>query len=83
MAASVVNHFEVLRVTVDSTDGEVRAAYKEAVRRTHPDKGGVKENFCAVSEAFKILSSVTGRQSHAAVTRPFEAGTNVTFDSNI
>jgi curved DNA-binding protein CbpA len=73
----VENSFEVLGVTVHSTDDEVRVAYYEAARRTHPDKGGSNESFLAVKRAFSALSSFGRRRSHAASTRPFEAGVNV------
>ena len=47
--------YAVLGVTRLATDAEIHAAYRDAVRRTHPDAGGNAAAFEAVQEAFEIL----------------------------
>ncbi|CAK9013201.1 DnaJ protein homolog (DNAJ-1) [Durusdinium trenchii] len=42
----------------------LRAAYRRAVRRAHPDKGGSAEAFLAVARAFEILSNPASRSSY-------------------
>jgi curved DNA-binding protein CbpA len=47
--------YAVLGVTRGASDAQIHAAYRQAVRRTHPDAGGDAAAFEAVQEAFEIL----------------------------
>lgn len=47
--------YTVLGITRLATDAEIHAAYRDAVRRTHPDAGGSAQAFEAVQEAFELL----------------------------
>lgn len=47
--------YAVLGVTRLASDAEIHAAYRYAVRRTHPDAGGDAAAFEAVQEAFETL----------------------------
>ena len=47
--------YAVLGLTRLATDAEIHAAYREAVRRTHPDAGGSAAAFEAVQEAYELL----------------------------
>lgn len=55
---------EVLGVAVDASEAEIRRAYREALLRTHPDKGGDAEQFRRVQEAYEALGA--GAEGHAA-----------------
>ena len=46
-----VEAFAVLGVSVDATEDEVKSAYRKLSLETHPDRGGDKEMFIAVTEA--------------------------------
>ena len=54
------------------TDDMLKSAYKKAAIRAHPDKGGSKEAFDAVTRAYAylldILKLIQGRQTNVAAT---------------
>jgi curved DNA-binding protein CbpA len=56
--------FEVLRVDPDADEEEIKAAYRERMKETHPDQGGSARAFQAVREAYEQVMS--GEQSGAA-----------------
>ena len=53
--------FAVLGVARVATEGEIHAAYRAAVRRTHPDAGGSATQFEAVQEAYETLRDPAAR----------------------
>lgn len=49
--------YETLGVGEDATDKEIKDAYRDKAKQTHPDKeGGDKEKFQLVQKAYSILS---------------------------
>lgn len=46
---------EVLGTTPDATPEQIRAAYRRAAMRHHPDRGGSPEAFQAVQNAYTAL----------------------------
>jgi curved DNA-binding protein CbpA len=53
--ASDADPYEVLGVRHGASDPEIHSAYRDAVRRTHPDAGGSSAAFEAVQEAYDVL----------------------------
>lgn len=50
------DHWTILGVPVNTADAEVlKAAYRRAALKTHPDKGGSAEAFKAVALAYEVL----------------------------
>jgi DnaJ domain len=47
--------YEILGVSADATEDEVRAAYRRLVRQIHPDTGGSAAIFGIVHEAYEVL----------------------------
>jgi curved DNA-binding protein CbpA len=58
--------YETLGVGRDATDAELSAAYRKAVKRTHPDAGGDEEAFHAVQKALDVLSDPRARARYDA-----------------
>jgi molecular chaperone DnaJ len=60
------NYYAILGVTQDETPSGIRAAYRDAVRRTHPDYAGPQSApaFEAVVEAHSILSDPNRRRDY-------------------
>ncbi|GBG30590.1 DnaJ family protein [Hondaea fermentalgiana] len=60
-------HYEVLGVATDASHEEVKRAYRELARATHPDvsnnPGSAKE-FVRVSEAWEVLGASGSRRSY-------------------
>ena len=48
---------QVLGVSPEATDDEIRAAYKRAAMKHHPDRGGSPEAFQAVQDASAALQN--------------------------
>ena len=62
----------VLGVADGASDAEIHAAYRAAVRRTHPDAGGSAQAFEAVQDAYEQLRDPAARRTRAraASARP-------------
>jgi molecular chaperone DnaJ len=52
----VENYYQVLGVTENATKDEIKKAFKEKSKITHPDKGGSEEEFKKINNAYSILS---------------------------
>lgn len=50
-----VDPYAALGVSRDAAQSRIHAAYREAVRRTHPDAGGSSAAFEDVQEAYEVL----------------------------
>jgi curved DNA-binding protein CbpA len=50
-----VDPYAALGVSRDADQSRIHAAYREAVRRTHPDAGGSSAAFEDVQEAYEVL----------------------------
>ena len=58
--------YAVLGVPRGADEAQIHAAYREAVRRTHPDAGGSAEAFEAVQEAYEALRDPARRRAPGA-----------------
>jgi preprotein translocase subunit Sec63 len=77
MAAASGDPFEILGVRPDATPEEIRAAYREQVRRYHPDKhrGNPLEELAAaklveINRAYEILTSEPAKSAPAQPGAP-------------
>ncbi|MCC2336182.1 J domain-containing protein [Cellulomonas wangsupingiae] len=64
--ADRTDHYAVLGVAPDATREELRAAYRRAARRTHPDLGGDQDEFAAAELAWHVLGDAERRAAHDA-----------------
>jgi ferredoxin len=56
--------FEVLQVDPDADEEQIKAAYRERMKETHPDQGGSARAFQAVRQAYE--QAMSGEQSGTA-----------------
>jgi curved DNA-binding protein CbpA len=56
--------YEVLSVGEDSDLATIRSAWRDAVVRTHPDRGGSDEQFLEVQRAFEVLGNEPSRRAY-------------------
>lgn len=55
--------FDVFGLPFGASEGEVKRKFREMAKRMHPDRGGKAEEFCALKEAYDLL---TGGKACAA-----------------
>jgi DnaJ family protein A protein 2 len=48
--------YDILRVPEDADSSTIKKAYRDLVRKHHPDKGGDEERFKEIDAAYKVLS---------------------------
>jgi curved DNA-binding protein CbpA len=65
-----VDPYAVLGVARGADDAAIHAAYRDAVRRTHPDAGGSAAAFEAVQEAYEALRDPARRRAWGAKPQP-------------
>ena len=61
--------YEALGVEPDASAAKIKKAYYKLAMKEHPDKGGDKEKFHAIGDAYQVLSDVPKRKQYAARTR--------------
>lgn len=64
------NHYQTLDVPRDATADEVRAAYREAAARAHPDRGGSTERMALINVAYDVLSNPAKRRRYDSGEQP-------------
>lgn len=58
------DYYSILGVSKNASNDEIKTSYKKLARQHHPDKGGDKEFFQKIQEAYEILSDNTKRQQY-------------------
>lgn len=71
---ATASYFEVLGVSEDSCDSDVKKAWRSKVREHHPDRGGDPEMFDLVQRAYRELSTEQGRRSYSFRCRTSPTG---------
>lgn len=56
-AFDTLNKFSDTKIDANSSPEDIKAAYKEAIFKSHPDKGGNQADAAKVNAAYKLLSS--------------------------
>ena len=49
------NLYEILEISKDATENEIKSAYKKLAIKNHPDRGGDEEKFKEIANAYDIL----------------------------
>lgn len=52
-----MNFYEILGVSKNATAEELKTAYRAKAMEHHPDKGGDKDTFAHIAEAYNVLSN--------------------------
>jgi len=58
------NYYDILGVSEDANDDEIKKAFRKAAVKHHPDRGWDVEKFQAMNEAHQILSDQQKRQQY-------------------
>lgn len=68
-----MNYYDILGVSKNSSLEEIKQSYKKLVIKNHPDKGGDKEKFQRIQEAYEVLSDENKRREYDN-PNPFQQG---------
>ncbi len=67
------NYYEILGVSKDASDEEIKKAFRKLAHKYHPDKkGGDETKFKEINEAYQILSDKQKRQQYDQFGQTFE-----------
>jgi curved DNA-binding protein len=61
-----MSHYNTLGITKSATPDEIKKAYRKMASKHHPDKGGSKEKFQEIEEAYRTLSDPQKRAQYDA-----------------
>lgn len=56
--------YEILGVSRDASDDEIKKAYRRRAREHHPDAGGDEEEFKELTTAYEVLKNPTARANY-------------------
>lgn len=58
------NFYDILGVSRDASDAEIKKAFRKLAQKHHPDAGGNEEEFKKISEAYETLSDPKKRKEY-------------------
>ena len=58
------NFYDVLGVSRDASDKEIKTAFRKLAQKYHPDAGGDEQKFKEISEAYETLSDEKKRKEY-------------------
>lgn len=68
------DYYKILEVPKDSSEHDIKKAYRKQSLLHHPDKGGDEEKFKLASEAYNVLSDAQKRARYDAGEDDVEGG---------
>lgn len=72
----MANYYEVLGVSKDASEDEIKKAFRKLAHTYHPDKGGGDEaKFKEINEAYQVLSKKEKRQQYDQFGQTFHGNT--------
>ncbi|MEN3282509.1 MAG: curved DNA-binding protein [Solirubrobacteraceae bacterium] len=80
MAVGFRDYYELLGVSRDASEDEIRAAYRRLARRYHPDvnkEEGAEDRFKEISEAYEVLRDPEKRERYDRLGANWKAGQDV------
>ena len=76
------DHYEILGVTRSASAEEIRAAYRRAAKKAHPDQGGSDEAFRRIQAAAEILLADAEKRSVTGQDTSFRTGDRTSIDGD-
>ena len=67
-----MDYYQVLGVSKNASEQEIKKAYRRLAHKYHPDKGGDEKRFKEINEAYQILSDETKKSQYDQFGKNFE-----------
>jgi molecular chaperone DnaJ len=67
-----MDYYEVLGVTKQASQDEIKKAFHKLAHKYHPDKGGDETKFKEINEAYQVLSDAQKRQQYDQFGKGFD-----------
>ncbi len=78
------DYYQILGLSREASQDEIKRAYRRLAHKYHPDKGGDGEKFKEISEAYQILGNPEKKDQYDRFGQVFEgAGTQGGFDPGV
>jgi molecular chaperone DnaJ len=68
------DYYQILGISKDASQSEIKKAYYKLAHKYHPDKGGDEEKFKEINEAYQVLSNKEKRNQYDKFGQVFEGG---------
>ncbi len=68
------DYYQILGVSRDASEEEIKKAYRKLAHKYHPDKGGDEKKFKEINEAYQVLSDKQKRAQYDRFGRVFDTG---------
>ncbi len=67
-----MDYYELLGVSKQASQDEIKKAFHKLAHKHHPDKGGDEKKFKEINEAYQVLSDTQKRQQYDQFGRTFD-----------
>lgn len=64
--SGIVDHYSILGISPDSTQDQVKLAWRELARFHHPDRGGDPSRFTQIKDSYDVISDPSKRKVYDA-----------------
>lgn len=68
------DYYQVLGISKNASQDEIKRAYRRLAHKYHPDKGGDGEKFKEISEAYQVLGNPEKKTQYDRFGQSFEGG---------
>jgi len=68
------DYYQILGISRNASQEEIKRAYRKLAHEHHPDKGGNEQKFKEINEAYQTLSNAEKRRQYDQFGRVFEGG---------
>ena len=76
------DYYQILGISREASQDEIKKAYRKLAHKYHPDKGGDEKKFKEINEAYQVLSDKEKKAQYDRFGRVFEGGFEPGFDFN-
>ena len=73
------NYYDILGVSEDASNDQIKKAFKDIAKKEHPDRGGNETKFKEANEAYDTLKDIKKRQEYDTIRKYGQPGTGGNF----